>query len=312
VGGLLAVLGYWPRLEIGLVWVAMAVLVAGAIVLQLGLALATPALLGGASRILGRFGDGARLASRDASRNHARSVPAAAAVMSTVCVAVFLMTYMASSQKTIDDGWSYEVPVGNVSGDLAPPGFDESTGGELARAFPSSEQVDDVRELFTSVLGTSDVTVLDAVLDPTLWSAEQPEAEWTTPRVHGESACEQSTNSCVPTFPYEFGRNDHLYVGDADDLAAILGHAPSDEAVRMLERGGAIAFWPEYVEGGELTLDTWSDAQVRDEVAGGTPLRSARVPATYVQAEYTQQFGVLLAPSTAYELGLDYGPVRII
>lgn len=312
VGGLLAVLSYWPRFEIGLVWVAMAVLVVGAIVLQLGLALATPALLGGASRILGRFGDGARLASRDASRNHARSVPAAAAVMSTVCVAVFLMTYLASSQKTIDDGWSYEVPVGNVSGDLAALQIDESTGGELARAFPSSEQVDDVRELFTSVLGTSDVTVLDAVLDPTLWSAEQPEAEWTMPRVHGESACEQSTNSCVPTFPYEFGRNDHLYVGDADDLAAILGHAPSDEAVRMLERGGAIAFWPEYVEGGELTLDTWSDAQVRDEVAGGTPLRSARVPAMYVQAEYTQQFGVLLAPSTADELGLDYGAVRII
>src|SRR5690606_16237917 len=163
IGGLLAVLSYWPRFEIGLVWVAMAVLVVGAIVLQLGLALATPALLGGASRILGRFGDGARLASRDASRNHARSVPAAAAVMSTVCVAGFLMTYLASSQRAIDDGWSYEVPVGNVSGDLAALQIDESTGGELARAFPSSEQVDDVRELFTSVLGTSDVTVLDAV-----------------------------------------------------------------------------------------------------------------------------------------------------
>jgi hypothetical protein len=312
VGGLLAVLSYWPRFEIGLVWVAMAVLVVGAIVLQLGLALATPALLSGTSRILGRFGDGARLASRDASRNHARSVPAAAAVMSTVCVAVFLMTYLASGQKTIDDGWSYEVPVGNVSGDLAAPRFDESTGGELARAFPSSEQVDDVRELFTSVLGTSDVTVLEAVLDPTLWGAEQPEAEWTTPRVHGESTCEQSTNSCVPTFPYEFGRNDHLYVGDVDDLAVILGHAPSDEAARMLERGGAIAFWPEYVEGGELTLDTWSDAQVRDQVDGGTPLHSAQVPAMYVASAYTQQFGVLLAPSAADELGLDYGAVRIV
>jgi len=321
VGGLLAVLGYWPRYEIGLVWVAMAVLVAGAIVLQLGLALATPALLGGASRILGRFGDGARLASRDASRNHARSVPTAAAVMSTVCVAVFLMTYLASGQKTIEEEWSYEVPVGNVSGDLAPLHVAESTddeltpafpSSELTRAFPSSEQVDDVRELFASVLGTTDVTVLDAVLDPAPWGPEQREAEWTTPRVHAESPCARRTTSCVPTFPYELGRNDHLYVGDADDLAVILGHSPSDEAVRMLERGGAIAFWPEYVAGGELTLDTWSDGQVRDQADEGTPLHSAEVPAIYVESEYTQQFGVLLAPSAADELGLDYGPVRIV
>ncbi|AYF97695.1 FtsX-like permease family protein [Protaetiibacter intestinalis] len=314
VGGLLAVLGYWPRYQLDVVWIAMAVLVGGAIVLQLGLALTTPALLGGAARILSRVGDGARLASRDASRNHARSVPAAAAVMSTVCVAVFLMTYLASGQKTIDDEWRYEVPIGDVSGDLAPVGlFDPSDPSSASvRTFPTDDQVDDVRALFSSVLGTAEVTVLEAVLDPMTFGAEQPDAEWTTPHVYGVSPCEQSTPSCVPSFPYEFGRNDHLYVGDANDLAVILGHKPDDDAARMLAGGGAIAFWPEYVEDGKVTLDTWSDAQLRGPSEGDDPLRSVTVPALSVASDYTGLYGVLLSRSAADRLGLDYGPVRVV
>src|SRR5690606_20576996 len=98
--------------------------------------LTTPALLGGIARLLSRVNEGARLASRDASRNHARSVPAAAAVMSTVFVAAFVMTFLASGQKAVDESWTYEGPVGTVSGSLVP------FNGEEPRAFATAEQAD--------------------------------------------------------------------------------------------------------------------------------------------------------------------------
>jgi hypothetical protein len=312
VGGLLAVLGYWPEYNTSIVWLAMATLVVGAVGLQLGLTLATPALLGGTARILSRVSEGARLASRDASRNHARSVPAAAAVMSTVFVAVFLMTYLSSGQKTLDEGWTYEGPQGTVSASLVPSTSDGS------RAFPTADQVDDMRELFAGVLDAAEVPVLDAVLDPSPWAPAEAGAEWTTPRYPDAEDCGTGdnigmSNVCVQTFPQMRGVNEHLYVGDASDLAVILGHEPSEEAARMLKRGGAIAFWPGYVDDGEVTLDTWSDEQVRDaSLSGQTAERSESVPAVYVDPGVKLYFGVLLSRDTADALGLDYGPARIL
>ncbi|MBN9140526.1 MAG: ABC transporter permease [Micrococcales bacterium] len=313
VGGAVAVFGYWPEYDANLVVLAMAALVVGAVVLQLGLVLTTPALLALASRILGRLGEAARLASRDASRNHARSVPAAAAVMSTVFVAVFLMTYMSSYQKTLDDGWHYEGPIGTVSGSLVPSAPDGS------RAFPSDAQARDMRELFEGVLDGSEVRVLRAVLDPHSSTPAIEGAEWVIPRVHGEPPCETDgygnpIGQCTQPFPFGQNANESLYVGDADDLAMILGHAPGADAVRMLDGGGAIAFWPEYVDDGRLTLDTWTDAQLHDGAlaTGTSPERSTTIPALYLDPGFALFYGVMVSPAAADALGLDYGPVRII
>jgi hypothetical protein len=194
----------------------MGALVAGAIVLQLGIVLTTPALLATASRILSRVGEAARLAGRDASRNYARSVPATAAVMTTVFIATFLMTFLASTEKTTVARWQYDVPVGTMSVQLVQRAPDRPD-----RSFPSNEQVSELSALLDGVLDPTRLRTLDGVLAPNPWG-RVADADWTAPRVHGEAPCTLDSNGNVVSgcavlpVPFQVSDNPRIYIGDAE------------------------------------------------------------------------------------------------
>jgi hypothetical protein len=308
-----AVFSTWPKYDSVLVVLAMGALVAGAIVLQLGIVLTTPALLATASRILSRVGEAARLAGRDASRNYARSVPATAAVMTTVFIATFLMTFLASTEKTTVARWQYGVPVGTMSVQLVQRAPDRPD-----RSFPSNEQVSELSALLDGVLDPTRLRTLDGVLAPNPWG-RVADADWTAPRVHGEAPCTLDSNGNVVSgcavlpVPFQVSDNPRIYIGDADDLTMMLGHEPDAEATRMLQDGGAVSFWPEYIDHGELTLDTWRDAQWGNgSIPTGTPERATTLPARYLDPGISLRFDVMVSPATADALGLEYGPTQML
>ena len=84
---------------------------AGAVIMQLGVVLIAPLVLRAAARVFSRFGAGARLGTRDIARNPGRSVPAIAAIMSTVFVAAFAMSLIASTQETANKVYRYTTAV---------------------------------------------------------------------------------------------------------------------------------------------------------------------------------------------------------
>ncbi|TXK18710.1 hypothetical protein [Homoserinibacter sp. GY 40078] len=315
VGGLLAVLSYWPAYNNDLAVVAITVLVIGAIATQLGLVLATPALLALLARPFSRVGEGARLASRDASRNHSRSVPAVAAVMSTVFVASFAMTFVSSNQVATDAGYLYSAPRGTLIANIAPRDED---GPHPA----TEDQVHTTVDALGGIYDPQEITVIEGVPDPEVWpDGDGSEREFVFPYARLDPDCGSPalpfSNAVTPCPNYLTGTGDaHLLVGDSDDLAALLGHRPTDAAVRMLEQGGAVALYPQYVSDDELTIDTWSAQQVAMSTylpdQRSTPLSQVEVPAMYEDPGFQLTVGVVLAPATADRLGIDYGPIRVL
>src|SRR5690606_11020009 len=95
-------------------WVPIVMLILGPILAQLGLVLCGPLLLRIVARLLRRSGLGARLAARDSARNPGRAVPALAAVMTTVFIAVFGMCVAAGSDASMRDNYQWSMPLGSI------------------------------------------------------------------------------------------------------------------------------------------------------------------------------------------------------
>ena len=81
------------------VYGAAALLLVGAVLMQVGLIVATPAIIGAAGRISGRLPLVPRLALRDASRNRGRTAPAVGAVLAAVAVSSALLMNVASQDQ---------------------------------------------------------------------------------------------------------------------------------------------------------------------------------------------------------------------
>ena len=110
-----------------LMWLAIAMLIVGPILAQLGLVLCGPLVLRVIAKLTTRMGIGARLASRDAARNPSRAVPALAAIMTTVFVAVFAMSLVASGQATTTSNYQYRQALGQVAVPLSYVDYENST-----------------------------------------------------------------------------------------------------------------------------------------------------------------------------------------
>jgi hypothetical protein len=308
-GAVLAVFAIWPKFDPGLTAAAGGVLAFGAIAVQLGLALSTPALLRLSAGVLSRSGNGARLAARDASRNHPRSVPVTAAVMSTVFAAVLVMTFLSSSQATSAAHYTHSGPVGSVATTLSsweapePP-----TSSELSRTIT----------LLHDVLGAEHSTVLHEVRDEFRLGQEDP-FPLTTVRTHLPSSCNPEATSSIPgcpAFVMYFGGGSHLTVGGVDELRAILGREPSHAAKQALARGDAVALHEAYLDDDVVHLDQWSASQAEQIAYAGTaelaPLATYSVPAVLEDPGVQLAFGVLLPRATVDRLGLVAHPARIL
>jgi len=292
----------------GTAWIGPTMIVIGSIVLQLGAVLGVPLLL----RLLARAASGGssaiRMATRDVARNSARAVPAIAAVMSTVFVGAFLMSVLADGERSNALTYQYRGPLGSTMIQFTP----------VDPALPTPD-ADSYVEAADRILGVSNARLISGAPDANLGNdvTTRPSGGHAVPapRINKASRCvyvEDGTGTCTaPFYLSSLGTGVHLVVGDADDLAVILGRAPSRQARAALDDGQAVAIYPQYVENHQVTLDWWTPAQVFDGEnyrPGGVPEHSDTLRAVVDSPSPLNGFGVMVSPTTARRLGILVTP----
>jgi hypothetical protein len=297
--------------------------VGGSIVLQVGAALVAPLILRGVSAILARGGVGARLGSRDAARNPGRSVPAVAAIMSTVFVAALAMSLVAGSELSQDRTYSYSAPVHTVS----------VIGLRGTVVADPASYADSVRQVFNKVLGVQTTAVLSSAPDTvapgvTASGAAVTQvpgvknAPFAVPQVVKSAVC---PDDFVPTSqdarcpnPDFLGSSINsngsaIWVGSVADFHTLVSVKPSAQSLQTLRSGGAVSFYPQFVSSGHLTL-AWKNKEDDDpyERDTGRNVRTQVIRASVQQTPHAYGFGLFMSPSTAKALGISFSPNAII
>lgn len=311
-----------------LTWIALGAWFVGPTVMLLGLLMCSGLLLRLIARMLSRMGVSARLASRDTARNSGRSVPAIAAIMVTVFVAVFAMTMVASAEATSKRTYHYRTTVGAVTVPLSywSPLKDENTAIDDPEPY-----VDAMRR----ELDTQNVRVLQGVPDPQIDDGRGNLLTGVEPQPRLDLAADQLCPS-DPQSP-DYREHDaeinsdprcqnyffmgtftqgwsHLWVGDVDDLALMLGRAPSAAAASALQNGEAVSLYDQYVDDGEVTISWWDIDALKGVFASdeATPQRSETIRAVVDKPEHPLDFGVIISPATADRLGLEYEDMSVV
>jgi hypothetical protein len=322
-----------------LLWVPIALLIAGPILAQLGLVLCGPLLLRGVARLMRHGGIGVRLASQDAARNPGRSVPALAATMTTIFVAVFAMSMMASADQNRHEHYLYSAALGTVRVGITYQKWTDSGPSPLlyypnpaavADAVRRSVDVDAIRTLAS----VSEPVELggDGGQNSTALATADPAKTYPMPVIPPKNLCPSLSGSseytksikeptatelraldrdwrCGNTYPWSSFGIDHIWVGDANDLAMILGHSASPAAQRTLDTGGAVSFYPSYVDDGRLSIAWWGANQLVDGLVMNPmahPARTVTLDAVIERPEHPLNFGLFVNEKTADAIGLDY------
>ncbi|ARC56670.1 hypothetical protein AS850_06230 [Frondihabitans sp. 762G35] len=269
-------------------------LIAGPITMQIGAILIAPLLLRWVMAAFSRLGAGARLGSRDASRNPSRTVPAIAAIMSTVFVSAFSMCLLAGSQAMgiRDHFWS--APLGQVQVGLTlydatgAPRVDADRGERVASVLQSTFPGTTARIVSTSPSASPDA---------------DPSTTFAAPRLRGVEPGQTSGDGLT--------NGDHIVVGSVDDLATLLDAPVTAEARAMLASGGAVATSPIYASGGRLTIDTFASREDLD-FSKAESLRTVQVNTALQRPVRAPDFGLFLLPETARSLGIPYRATVVI
>lgn len=321
-----------------LLWLPIVMLIAGPVLAQLGLILCAPLLLRVIARLMRRGKIGARLASQDAARNPGRSVPALAAIMTTVFVAVFAMAMLSSSEQNSRAHYQYGAALGVVQAGLTLQEWSDKGPGDVVHY----EHPNAVVEAIRNTLPVKDSRILASVPEPAnvyystrdeTLSAASAAKSYAAPVVPPKNRCPSSPDSPAynakafedPTSPearaaeadwrcknsytgLSFG-TPHIWVGDEADLAMILGRAPSADAQRTLADGGAVSFYPAYLDDHQTSIGWWSGADSAARAPGealGTPVRTKTLDAVLDEPEHPIRFGLFVSTKTADAIGLDY------
>jgi ABC-type lipoprotein release transport system permease subunit len=315
----------------------------GAVLMQVAMLLALPSLLRAIARATRRWGTSARLATRDTARNAGRTVPVAAVVMTTVFVSAFILAMMGSLQKQQESWWTPVAPMGSifvdaryndpVTGELLIRGdLDSLVEGVASIAKAPAVLVEGVRR--TDYWGHDPVTGGPIVPpDGTMAVVVQPDPNQVCPLdvpnvivPEGEDfdkffdsladnpLCDEGSSSRMRVGT-TFSVADHIRVGPTDVLEAAIGEPLSSASKDMLERGGVVAIWPEYVQIGEVVIEFFDGQVVAVEGMGSpnnVPVRSERLPAVIQQLGDPIPGAILMLPETADRLGLEPTPSVVI
>jgi hypothetical protein len=278
-------------------------LVAGPVIMQVGMVLIAPLLLRWSSTVLSRWGTAARLGSRDASRNLGRTVPALAAVMSCVFVSAFAMCMISGGQEQSVREYSWQAPVHSATVSL----YDQQTDGASTVA-PAAGVIAALQR----DLPGSDPRVLSSSPDFGVLGDTVP--TYTTLRV-SKSARTATAGRNDDAFITSIAGQDHITVGSIDDLRAILNEPVSRASRTTLAAGGVVSLYPEYVHDGRVTFDTVksiSEKRMQDGDVAGKPIRTVSAVAVVQRAAHPFDYGVFLLPETAARLGIHVVPSEVL
>ncbi|WP_206751175.1 FtsX-like permease family protein [Cryobacterium serini] len=325
-GGLVELAAYVPAYRPGLATLGIWLIVGGPVIMQIGAVFVAPLILRWAARTASRFGPAARLATRDVARNPGRSVPAIAAIMSCVFVATFAMSLVATFQLNSTKNYVFGAPLDtawvslNTSVDEPPYGYElQTTGLEVVAAVDSS---------FLS----AQARLLSSAEEPPMGFGEADAGgsapatpTFALPRINPDTVCpsdasrlgsspeaENRTDIRCPT-PYYLdtfmmsSTNDHIWVGDLEDFAAILGEPVSEDSQATLAAGGAVATYAQYVVDDSIQID-W----ITELNSTLKPARSVTLAGSVQEPEHPLPYAVFMLTATADASNLAYRPSMVL
>jgi hypothetical protein len=286
---------------------AVGLLIAGPVLMQLGALLAVRLVLAGVARIGAPLGVGLRLASRDLARNRGRSVPAVAAIMATVFVGIFVMCLTGASAQLSARQYQWAAQIGQVPAQL--------------RYYAAGQQ--DIANRVTdpaaavaaahSVLGAGDVRVLHGMPDvTTTFTKAQLRAKTLAP------VLATSCTNCDARSPYvgsTDGAGSHLFIGSASDVAQVIGHPLSTAARTALANGGAVVTHHSYLTHASIAIDWFTPKQLADGAAfdsASHPAKVDHVPAVADYPAHELPYAAFVSPATAERLGLPSTPTTLL
>lgn len=272
-GALLAARGAKPPAHFNLI-------LAGAVIAELGFVACSPAVVGLAGRLAGAFPLPIRLALRDSARHRGRSGPAVAAVMAALAGTVALSVYLTSEAEKQRAQYEPTMHPGQVTA------YVEREGG-----------------LQPAALDAVAVKLPTRAVLPLVDASGCSPAGCQAVRVRIPS---DAPDGCVIT--EGAARCDDLHsrtlVGVGDDrlVRAMVG-SPHPDAEAVLARGGIVVTHPAFVVDGHATVQLSRE----DDPDGAPPLRTVRLPAVAVnapEASWGPLARAVISPATATRHGL--------
>jgi putative ABC transport system permease protein len=294
--------------------VAVAGIVVGAVLTQIGLILATPAIVGAVGR-LGRWLPLApRLALRDAARYRARTAPAVAAILAAVAGSVAVTLFVSGTsdhdRREYTPSLAYGQAVVNAQrqppdSNYYPPTAEEQVAAVQRVAPP--DDVFEVRMLNDSGCVTACRQVQLGVPPRNLCALDAfRRAQGREPTV-SESLRLGRDPRCTYSSPGGYFNGSGPVVGGYEDLVRLTG-IRSDAARRALAADGMVVFDQRYVDAGQGQLELTPYDPRNQGAAPTTPARVVTTPAAYVPAEGRQFVDGFVSPALAARIGVT--PVR--
>ena len=276
----------------------------GAVLTQVGLIVATPAIVGAASR-LGRFLPLApRLALRDAARHRGRTAPAVAAVLGAVAGSVALTLFVASMSDKDEREYMPTLATGQALLRSSYGPAEVSVEGQLAavRRIAPPDEVFRVQSFpYDPTCTTACRTVavvpppeLRCPLDVRSSRGEQPSAQELAAAEQDER-CNRGTWTNTPF--------SGPVVGGYDEYVRLV-REPSAAARAALEAGGMVVFDASHVGDGRGVVEVATYDATSGRMAG---VRSVRVPAVHVPLDGRGYVTGWLSPQAAAAVGVPVG-----
>ncbi|MGA6127258.1 MULTISPECIES: FtsX-like permease family protein [unclassified Microbacterium] len=296
-------------------WIPTVGIVGGPILAQVGILVSGRWLLWLASRLLSRISLAARLASRDAVANGARTVPAFAAIGATVFVGVFAVAMGMMSAEQSARNYTYSAPVGTVVADI-------STMGEpFLTAEDAQEAAESVDRLFASseataigvVSGGQPVYYVETVADI---PDDQEHVMLVAPARSLVSPDENGPQGAM----FSGSTIDNLSVVAADDLEVTTGITLTEDQRAAYAAGAVIVVDHRYVMDGQVEVGAWSardayEGRMPSNVWSGDDAADPKWERTAAAIEVTaphQNIVAAVAPATAAEWGMSVVPRQVL
>ncbi|UZX01922.1 hypothetical protein F8G81_04250 [Arthrobacter sp. CDRTa11] len=301
--------------------------IAGAVLAVTGLVLVTGFVVALMTSRTGRLPLPLRMAARDSARNRSRTVPAVAAVLAAATLASAAMVLAASQEARERENHQWNALPNQVVLPLNESGPPLADG-----SLPAPVAVDPAK--FTSALKNAVGTVswTQVLETPRVTNCPRgPEADLSIPPVTPTFNCllyslkVPAGNECALTEgqrvqdprdwrcqgsmrPIGFSSSGSLAVGGEAEIRAMLGTAPSAEALEALSNGGMVVTNPVFVqdgravvEGADMRRDKVSTTQMH---AGYEVVTSTEVPAVVMVPEVPVPYFGVISPAAAKSAGI--------
>lgn len=298
----------------GPLWiVAIWAVIAGPVVLQIGVILAGHWLLVAVARPLSRWGLAPRIAGRDAAASPSRVVPAFAAIAGCVFVASFALSATALTTAANTRGYSFAGPVNSVIVSMGQNG-DRHSDELVAAAEELVAPTEPADSIVVRLPGGHEY-------DPETGQAVDPAAK-------DFGVAGQPTPTCPecggPTALF----NGQLWIVEERGLEALLDHDLSDDDLAAFRSGAAITTTPGFTtDDGEIVVTEWTVAQRAEYDAafasfdwseGGQPDDLPEPTAVHelearpVDLGHSHSAQIVISPDTADQLGVTSVPSMLV